>query len=250
MLSMNRLTAIAVLSIGLAATGSPQNSPGKQSDKAQSNPSPTVTKIENSTSNNEADRATQKTPEPHSGIEWSNWALVLVGTAGVGAAILTLRAIKKQTDLQAVAYTQWIKIENWEATAQPIAPSDQAPYREMLIGLDIVNGSEFPLTMKSAAVRHAGYLVFESTNDVFLPPHTPHRIRFVVQITSAEFDVWEKAIISIPLQGDLESTGVLKILIYQPFKGILISQKGKAPYFHYEISIVPAGKPEANQKAK
>ena len=239
---MNRSIAIAVLCIGIAATGSPQNSPGKQSDKAQSNPSPAATKIEDSTPNTEADGTNQKTPEPHSGIEWSNWALVAVGIVGVGAALLTLRAIKQQTDLQAAAYTQSIKIERWETTATRDG--------EMLIGFDVVNVSEFPLTMKSANIAHAGYPAFQSTNEVFLPPHTPYRINLATQITDAQFDLWDKAILPISLHGDFCSVGVLKSFISQSFEGLLITGKGQTPYFQYQISMVPAEKTKNNQKTK
>lgn len=43
--------------------------------------------VDNSTRHNETNSPAKKPPEPHQGIEWSNWALVLVGIGGVYAAL-------------------------------------------------------------------------------------------------------------------------------------------------------------------
>jgi len=46
----------------------------------------------------EASCAIQQAPEAHTGIEWSNWALVFIGIVGIGYAGRTLSAIKRQID--------------------------------------------------------------------------------------------------------------------------------------------------------
>jgi hypothetical protein len=91
--------AIATLILALLFANCPNKGSAKQKDKSKQTPAPSVTISNNSARQNEADRSGEKAPDPHAGIEWSNWALVLVGALGVVAGLLTLRAIGKQADI-------------------------------------------------------------------------------------------------------------------------------------------------------
>jgi len=171
-----------------------------------------------------------------------NWFLFGAALWAGIMALRTLKAIEKQTNLQTVAYTQWVKIENWEAASKRIAPAGGIPYGEIQIGFDVVNGSDFPLTMNSANFVFAGNTIFNSGDNVFLPPHSPYRIKLALQITTAQLNTWEQSILAIAIQGDIPHIGILGNPMSQSFKGLLVGGRDKAPYFQYEISMVPTEK--------
>jgi hypothetical protein len=94
--TLKRLAIFGAILAGFLASGHPQNDSGKQQPGSQSGPSPSVPIVESSTPQAKTNSTAQKPPEPHAGIEWSNWALVLVGALGVAAGIFTLKAIEEQ----------------------------------------------------------------------------------------------------------------------------------------------------------
>jgi hypothetical protein len=79
----------------------------------------------------------------------SNWILVLVGIGGVIAALLTLKAIKRQADLQSVAMQQWLETENWRT--EVVHHDDGAG--EITISFDVFNRTNFVLTVNEAQIR-------------------------------------------------------------------------------------------------
>ena len=94
---LKRLVIFAVLVLGFTSAAHSKSSGQNQKGKAQDEPSPAVTIIDNSTRRTQADSSAQKAPESHAEIEYSNWALVLVGALGVAAAVATLLQIERQT---------------------------------------------------------------------------------------------------------------------------------------------------------
>jgi hypothetical protein len=94
---LKRLAILGLLGLAILPPSYPQEGSDHKQPKTQENKSPSVTVIDNSTRQSKTDGPAQKPPETHAGIEWSNWALVVIGAAGVLAALITLRKIERQT---------------------------------------------------------------------------------------------------------------------------------------------------------
>jgi hypothetical protein len=95
--------AITALGITLFFAYGPNKSGAQQKQPPQPIPAAPVTIVDNSTRQAAAYGTSEKPPEPHAGVEWSNWALVLIGGLGVLAAYGTLRKIERQTKATEVA---------------------------------------------------------------------------------------------------------------------------------------------------
>jgi hypothetical protein len=100
-----------------------------------------------------------------------NIGLFFVGLAGIIIAICTLRKIRnqadlmerqakimdRQADLMAASMTQWVSVTNWRVSihlrAGPLSPQP----KDLLVQFDIVNESNFPLTV-DAVIHFFGKL--------------------------------------------------------------------------------------------
>ncbi len=115
---LKRWAIVAVLSLGAVAIGDPQDNRNDHKEVAKRDLSPTITTVDNSTRQPEANSSTEKPPESHAGIEWSNWALVLIGGAGVITAYCTLRRIGQQTKATRIAAEAALKQANHMVAAE------------------------------------------------------------------------------------------------------------------------------------
>jgi hypothetical protein len=93
-----RLGIICLVFAGMIAVVNAKETGGKKQSVGQNNSLPPTAIIDKPTSASpQANPPAQKLPEASKGIEWSNWALVFVGSLGVVAAFITLLEIGKQT---------------------------------------------------------------------------------------------------------------------------------------------------------
>jgi len=91
--------------------------------------------------------------------DWGPWVfsllLVVVGAIGVGLAHRTLQTFDRQAeimnlqaDLMKANMAQWVSFTNWRATpVNRVGPLSKEP-RTLRIDFDIINPSDFPLTLK------------------------------------------------------------------------------------------------------
>ena len=100
---MLKKQAITAFSIALFFAHGPDKPGTQQKQKTQPIPAAPVTIVDNSTRQAAAYGTGEKPPQPHARVEWSNWALVLIGGLGVCAAYGTLRKIERQTKATEVA---------------------------------------------------------------------------------------------------------------------------------------------------
>jgi hypothetical protein len=92
------LVLLVMAGVALLLTNGPYEGRGEQKQKGQNVPTPPIAIVDNSSRQTQANPPAEKPPDPHAGIEWSNWALVLVGALGVLAAFVTLQKIGVQAD--------------------------------------------------------------------------------------------------------------------------------------------------------
>lgn len=89
--------------------------------------------------------------------DWADWGvwvfsglLVAVSFLQVWLLWRTLGAIKRQADIQEIAFLQWINIDNWKV-GDDTTPNDQA--RRLRVSVDISNPTGFPLTIVEGGIR-------------------------------------------------------------------------------------------------
>lgn len=86
---LKRLTMLAVLAILSACC--PNQCPAQDQPKSQTSPESPVTIVDNSIRQDQTDRASKKSPEPHTGVEWTQLTAVLIG-------LITLIGVFKQAN--------------------------------------------------------------------------------------------------------------------------------------------------------
>lgn len=90
-----RCTILATLAISISCH--PNDGCAQNKRDPQPVPQPPVTIVDNSTRQTQTDAPTQKTPESHAGIEWVQWALVLIGAFSFFAVWKQARESSKAT---------------------------------------------------------------------------------------------------------------------------------------------------------
>jgi hypothetical protein len=139
----------------------------------------------------------------------SSWVLVAVGIGGIAAALLTLRAIKRQADLQSVPMQQWVEKENWRTEVEHYDDGSG----QITISFDVYNRTDFVLTVNEARIRPL-HLQFIKKVDYRRAPNT--RVIFDVYFPLTREQNAERAEgkLQIPISVIVGFTDVLKNKIY------------------------------------
>ena len=161
-----------------------------------------------------------------------NIALVLVGIAGIFAAVCTLKKIERQTNLQEIAYTQWIVVKNWRSEMMnepnPMRYPDGSPVQRLRIRLEIVNESQFPLTLSDSIIAfkgrrsdEIGTLKFYAPQNFPLFPNVPYIVDVPIILNNEEAATFEGGYFFIRIEGNFTYIGVLKKTENYPLHGLL-----------------------------
>jgi hypothetical protein len=219
----------------------PDKAGGGQKDKGSNVPPPAVAIVGNSSRQTEADAPDKKSPETHTGIEWANWALVVVGLVTFFAVYKqakesgkATKAMKDSLTLQEKALEQWVELSSWRSELVR-APPDKDVLPLLLVKVEIVNKTGFPVTLKKAEiclvsvaenVRHT-YFAGDNT---FLPPNSPHEALIAIELTAQQVSHFQLAGIGIQVTGSFLHVGALKRPVVQEFSGLLVCQQAKTEF--------------------
>lgn len=153
--------------------------------------------------------------------------LVLAGLGATIAALMTLRAIQNQVDIQTASMEQWVEVANWKARLVGITDGDDL----LWITFEIMNPTPFPLTIKTGRfqmeVPSATGKEESIPADTFFTPKTPYEISTTLELSAAESGRFNTEVLSVKVVGYITHSGVLKRKpVTQVIAGILsCSQK-------------------------
>lgn len=161
-----------------------------------------------------------------------NIALFFVGVGGIVVAVITLRKIERQTNLQAIAYTQWIVVKNWRSElmdeVNPMRLEDGTPLKRLRIRLEIVNESQFPLTIIDSVIAFKGRrsddigtLRFYPPANFPLFPNVPYLVDVSIVLNKEETATFETGIMFVRIEGSFIYKGVLIKTEHYPLYGML-----------------------------
>lgn len=143
--------------------------------------------------------------------------------------------------LQERGMQQWVEIRNWRVSVT--VPATEASGAQIEIRFDIVNGSDFWLTMNDAEIVFYKYTIFGSGENVFLAPKNPYLVTVLFPISIPEYRQYESGkFITVRIAGKIPHVGRLGKLIVQSFSGDLMFGKEKETRFIEEVSMVPMEK--------
>jgi hypothetical protein len=188
------------------------------------------------------------------GFDWAtmlaNYLLVGVGIVGICVAVKTLGKIERQTILQEIAYTQWIVVKNWRTEMmnemKPMLRGDGSPIQRMRIRLEIVNESQFPLTLTDSVLAFNvrsdgnGNVRFYPPENFRLFPSVPYHIDVPIVLNKDEVVIFERGIIPVSIEGHFVYRGVLKKTERYHLQGMLWCGQSETT-FDAEIPNRPDG---------
>jgi hypothetical protein len=157
----------------------------------------------------------QKTPLDYI-FDWGPWGfnllLVIVGAVGVWLARRTLRAIDRQANLMKrqadlmdaqvsvmqVPYKQWIEFDNW-------ITGYGDPAGGLRISVDIMNPTDFPMTIKEGCVqfkfRNGGVSKYHIAIGSLLSPKKRHTLDIRIPVCDEDVHEMRNGMLPIPTHG-------------------------------------------------
>jgi hypothetical protein len=173
------------------------------------------------------------------------WATKRAAIASEYAARVAQDSIR----LQESGMQQWVEIRNWRVSV--FEPATENSGAQVEIRFDIVNGSDFPITMNDAQVVFYGHTLFGSGNNVFLAPKNPYMVSVPFPIGIPDYRKYESGrFIEVKITGKIPHIGRLGRIAIQSFSGHLIFGKGKETRFIEEVSMVPVKTESQNRRQK
>ncbi len=216
----------------------PHKACAQQKPDAQQNPAAAIAVTSNRSGQTQADHPAQKAPEPHTGIEWSNWALVGVGLLTFLAVWMQVResaratrAMRDSIRLQEAGAQQWIEVGNWKSEGQ-----DTARGKGVQITAEITNPTSFPLMISNIQIRMGcrTYGLGTSTwirGDYYLLPKNPLIATFHFWFTDIGQDQeFQNRRLHFDIKGSLSYIDALKNGKTQTLEGVLTCSS-KRTYF-------------------
>lgn len=163
----------------------------------------------------------------------TTWAIIFTGFVIAWQAWETRDSIR----LQEAAMEQWVKIVNWSVLVRDLS----APIGGVVqVKFEIVNGSQFPLTMLNAQLVFSGHTIYSTGDNVFMAPDTPYIASVQLPLTTPEIAQYKSSILTMRITGYMSHVGRLKKNpITQGFTGFLVFGEGVDTYFREEISMIP-----------
>jgi hypothetical protein len=148
--------------------------------------------------------------------------LMFVGIGGVCAALRTLNAILRQVALQELTLEQWVDYGPFKSEYV----ADKIGRQSLFISVDLLNPSNFPVTLPDASIVFELGLVkitSEPSDGVCrLLPNKPHRVTVRFDLTADQAEAYAHgAGFVVGVSGNLAHIGTLKERHEQPISGRL-----------------------------
>ena len=174
----------------------------------------------------------QKPPAWSGTIEWSNWALAVVGVATVWAiwkqakeTAQATNAMRETVDLQKASMEQWVDIEPGGTETPGVSNTKPFEFRPMF---EAVNNTPFPLTIRKIITKVSlsanEWETFTVAPYQILPPSNPDKKRsypFFLDMTMPEIPIgWEQHGTVITVNGELTFVDCLQRIRTQQFGGL------------------------------
>lgn len=253
---MKVLLAILLVAVGVSAinvSGQPNQTADHEQNPAQSRN--TIARASDaqqnaSTSEQGHGNSNAKPANWYTAIEWPEW--LLVTAAFLTLAVVTwqsiatagaTKAMRKSVKLQEATLQQWVDVVNWQTYL--ILFEQQRP--GVKIKVDVVNPTNFPLTLKGARIVFDNRITFLFRDDFRLTPRNPYTVEVSLELMTGQYDYMYGTGAAVRVAGNLPHIGSLGHLQPQPFCGRLICKEGKEARFESET---PAADASADQKAQ
>jgi hypothetical protein len=159
---------------------------------------------------------------------WPNgsttWAIILTLLAIAEQTSQTRKAAEATRDsvlLQEKAMEQWVDIANWRADILQLIPGEGG---HLVIGVDIVNRTDYPLRITGGQMIFKHSAGFKGTLDfprTSLTPHVPYESAVAVEITEKQVVNYVAEPILVTVAGAWSHTGVLEKPTPQVLGGVL-----------------------------
>ncbi len=249
---MKRLVLAVLLVVGclVAVTGRVSGQPNQATKNKQNptnNAANTVLASEHEGAAKHTAESDNDAPHWYTPLKRPEWWLVGVGIVTFIAIWLQVKeagkatkAMFKSIGLQETVLQQWVDVVNWR-TNLIVLEEQRAGVR---IKVDIVNPTNFPLTLKDAKIIFDNRVTFFFRDDCFLTPKNPYTVEASLELTKGQYDYMYGAGVRIRVEGNLPHIGSLRRLQPQRFCGTLTCKDGKEARFESET---PAA--DAKQKA-
>lgn len=187
---MLKSLVIATVSLAFLFANGPNKQAAKHEEGTSNIPAPPVTIVDNSVRQNDQNRSGREAPESHAGIEWSNWALVLIAGA-TGWAVWkqakesanATKAMRESIELQEVQFRQWVEIGDWENATGYLQPTVKQAL--IVVRCKVGNTTKFPLTLKAITIGRNGKSDTFNPN-ILIPPNEGHPTDIPVDIEIAD----------------------------------------------------------------
>jgi hypothetical protein len=254
---LQRLAILAISAFVVVSVSSqPNNTSGHELQPAkQGSPAVATPDSQNKQASGQTDQAKPDTnpPKYYKAINPPEWWLVGIAFfTGCGVfwqsweTRKSANAARDSIRLQGSGIQQWVEIRNWRvAVTEPATENSGA---QVEIRFDIVNGSDFPLTINDAEIVFYNHTLFGSGENVFLAPKNPYLVTVLFPICIPESRQYESGrFITVRIAGKIPHVGRLGKLIVQSFSGHLIFGKGTETRFIEEVSMVPVEKGTVNR---
>lgn len=136
--------------------------------------------------------------------------------------------------LQERAMEQWIELSNWRSQLVRL-PSEKIPNPYLVVKVEIVNKTNFPVTLKKAEIDfiNTGDRVkrtYFAGNDTFLTPSAPHEVVVATELTEQQVSQFPLGGIGIQIAGRFNHIGALKKLVTQEVYGLLVCRESETTF--------------------
>jgi len=136
--------------------------------------------------------------------------------------------------LQERAMEQWIELSNWRSQLFRL-PSQKIPNPYLVVEVDIVNKTNFPVTLKKAEIDfiNTGDRVkrtYFAGDDTFLTPSAPHVVVVAAELTEQQVSQFPLDGIGIQIAGRFNHIGALKKLVTQEVSGLLVCRESETTF--------------------
>lgn len=238
---MLKILAILAVASGLTVANPHQKdgSTAAKQSKGQDTGSPAVSFVCNQTAAPDAKTANNEPPHWYRSPEW--WLCILgVPTLyfiarQTGATRKAVEVSRDSIRLQEMAYIQWVDLANWQVTFDE-------ERQEMKIQVEILNQTEFPLTLNHASLVFGdkpNIMTATLGQDFFLAPKLPYVINVGLHVYNDQIRAFDSGYYGIMVNGSITHVGVLRRPLTQDIGGILVAGKGNPARFDAFVPMHP-----------
>lgn len=245
---LKTLTTLAVVCIAVVAMPahnqviSNQTSSQRQQD-AQKTPTPSVAPITNNQTTAYYQQESKDKPQGWQKlIAWPDGitalAIVLTLFAIIWQSVgtqLSVRAARNSIVLQEMGYIQWVYLTNWRVTFDE-------ERQQMKIHVEILNQTEFPLTLNSARLvfgTKPNIMTVTLGEDFFLAPKLPYPVDVGLHVYNDQIKAFDIGYYGIDVEGSIMHIGVLRRQQTQEIGGILVAGRDTGARFDAYIPMHP-----------